>query len=90
MREIKMSTQFKKSYKRVVKYPSFNKNTFEYVVDNLSKDIPLEEKFHDHQLKGKLSAYRECHVAPDLVLIYQKGDELILYLVDISNHSNAF
>ena len=35
------------------------------VIDRLANNETLEEKYHDHQLKGKFAAYRECHIKPD-------------------------
>ena len=51
----------------------------------------MELKHKDHALKGKLKGLRDCHVKPDLVLIYKiDEDVLILTALRISNHSNAF
>ncbi len=44
----------------------------------LANDQPLELRRHDHALSGEWKDFRDCHVKPDLVLIYQKhgGDRL--------------
>ena len=91
MRKISPSSQFKKSYKIVKQYPNFSEAVFNEVVNNLANDIPLDEKYKDHPTKGKIKDCRDCHIAPDIVLLYRKSKErLELFLIDIGNHSNIF
>ncbi len=59
------------------------------VVYNLLCDVKLAEKYKDHQLAGKLKEFRECHIKPDLLLIYMVDDHT-LKLVDIGSHSELF
>lgn len=61
------------------------------VIDTLVRGEKLDEKYRDHQLAGKLKAFRDCHVRPDLVLIYRiSGEILELYLYRIGSHSKLF
>ena len=61
------------------------------VIDMLSKGETLPEKYKNHPLKGELKGYYDCHVLPDLVLIYKIEKEwLVLILFDIETHSNLF
>lgn len=61
------------------------------VIDMLSKGETLPEKYKNHQLKGDLKGYFDCHILPDLVLIYKiEKEKLILLLFDIETHSNLF
>ena len=56
------------------------------VITMLQNDIPLEEKYRDHELKGKYQGFKECHIQPDWLLIYLKeNDVLTLTLVDYWN-----
>ena len=51
----------------------------------------IEEKYQDHQLKGKLSKYRECHIQPDWLLVYLiEEDILVLTLINTGTHSDLF
>lgn len=85
---IKYSTKFKKHYKKL--------NTKEQqearaIIERLANDEPLEPKYKDHALKGDFLGFRECHLKPDLLLIYQKqNNKLILYCLDIGSHSELF
>jgi addiction module toxin, relE/stbE family len=83
---------YAKSFKKDIKKLS-KKDTdavFE-VLAKLAAGEPLESKFKDHALKGELAGYRDCHVLPDLVLIYQKLDDLlILRAVRTGSHSELF
>ncbi len=61
------------------------------VIDILSKGEILPEKYKNHPLKGNLNGYYDCHVLPDLVLIYKiEKEKLVLILFDIETHSNLF
>ena len=59
------------------------------VVDALCQGTVLEEKYRDHELRGKLKGFRECHIQPDWLLIYLiENDILTLTLVDTGTHSD--
>lgn len=88
--EIFRTSQFKKSYKLCVKrgYPI---ELLVEVITKLANDIPLEAKYHDHELIGKLKGIRECHIQGDWLLEYKKTEtKLILTLVDTGTHSDLF
>ena len=53
-------------------------------------DQPLPEKNRDHALSGDWAGYRECHVKPDLLLIYRKPDADTLRLARLGSHSELF
>lgn len=61
------------------------------IIQRLLNGEKLEEKYHDHQLSGTLKNFRDCHIHPDLVLIYKiEEDILLLTAVNIGSHSNLF
>ena len=61
------------------------------VIDMLAKGETLPPKFKNHLLKGNLKGFYDCHVLPDLVLIYKiEKERLVLVLLDIGTHSNLF
>ncbi len=61
------------------------------VIDMLAKGETLSEKYKNHPLKGNLKGYYDCHILPDLVLLYKiEKDRLVLILFDIGTHSNLF
>ena len=63
----------------------------EIVVEKLLHNIPLEEKYRDHELKGSYIGFRECHVQPDWLLIYLKEEDVLtLTLVDTGSHADLF
>ncbi len=53
-------------------------------------DEPLPENNRDHALSGDWTGYRECHVKPDLLLIYRKPDADTLRLARLGSHSELF
>ena len=88
-RKIKITGQFKKDY-RAAKKQGRDIELLLDIISKLANDEPLDVKHRDHQLKGKLKAYRECHVTPDWLLVYEKYGEdcLILSLIRLNSHSN--
>ncbi len=89
MREIDWTGLFKRDYKREGKGQhrlTLDDELFA-VVENLANDVVLEAKFRDHALTGDWKDSRDCHVKPDLVLIYQKPDASTLRLVRLGSHS---
>jgi mRNA interferase YafQ len=57
------------------------------VVNLLAADTPLALRNFDHPLSGEWNDHRDCHVRPDLVLIYRKPDDDSLELVRLGSHS---
>ena len=56
----------------------------------LATNQPLPEKFKDHALTGEYTHHRECHLRPDLLLIYKLPDGHTLRLVRLGSHSELF
>jgi len=57
------------------------------VIHTLAKGEKLDAKYHAHTLEG----YRECHIKPDWLLLWQqKEDKLVLILLDTGTHSDLF
>ncbi len=91
MYKIDYSTQFRKDIKKIKKSGRFKSENFNFVVDILAcgKQLPL--KYRDHQLRGRLSELRECHIGPDLLLIYKIMNKvMVLYMIRIGSHSELF
>ncbi len=61
------------------------------IIERLCDDEILEPKYRDHKLKGSLRGLRECHIKPDLLLIYNKQEDvLILNALNLGSHSELF
>lgn len=82
------TNQFKRSYKKLG-LSDAEDQAFIDVVYKLLSGMELERKYKDHHLIGDYADFRECHIKPDLLLIY-KIEEGILKLVDIGTHSELF
>ena len=57
------------------------------VVNLLAADQPLLRRNVDHPLSGEWKDFRDCHVRPDLILIYRKTNDNGLELVRLGSHS---
>lgn len=90
MLDIVPSNRFKKDLKLAIKR-GYNIELLDDVVNKLAMQKALEEKYKDHELTGDFKGFRECHITPDWLLIYQIIDnELILYLSRTGSHSDLF
>ncbi|MBQ3583175.1 MAG: type II toxin-antitoxin system YafQ family toxin [Lachnospiraceae bacterium] len=88
MLDIRYSTKFKKDFKTCMKR-NYKIALLQQVIDILRIPDTLPVKNKDHSLSGNYSGYRECHIEPDWLLIYQQvGNELLLYRT--GTHSDLF
>ena len=86
MLKIISSNRFKKDLKIAIKR-NLNLEELNYVVTKLANQEQLEEKYHDHFLSGNYEDFRECHIAPDWLLIYKvTKTKLILTLSRTGSH----
>jgi mRNA interferase YafQ len=93
MRTIERSAAFKKDYKRLKASPHHRRDANELVSKLLTllvTDEALPESSRDHALIGQWQGYRECHIKPDLLLIYRKQDADVLRLARLGSHSDLF
>lgn len=88
MLNVRYSTRFKRDFRGCVKR-GYDMSVLQQVIDTLKIPETLPPQNVDHNLSSNYSGYRECHVAPDWLLIYrQTGDELLLYRT--GTHSDLF
>jgi mRNA interferase YafQ len=89
MRTIKFTARFKRDYRREKSARHGKKldTLLKAVVDKLAADAQLPRHNSDHPLSGEWSDHRDCHVRPDLVLIYRKPNDESLELVRLGSHS---
>lgn len=92
MRTIERSSAFKRDYKRESRgqLGATLDAALVPVLTALANDDPLEPSRRDHDLRGDWEGYRECHVKPDLLLIYKKPDPTTLRLARLGSHSELF
>jgi mRNA interferase YafQ len=92
MRTIERSSAFKRDYKKAAATPRHRNFAplLSAVLALLLEDQPLPESNRDHALSGDWAGYRECHIKPDLLLIYRKPDADTLRLARVGSHSELF
>ena len=89
MRTIKYTSRFKRDYRREqsgILGKKLDKLLLD-AVNLLADDQPLPARHFDHALAGEWNDHRDCHLRPDLVLIYRKPDDESLELVRLGSHS---
>ena len=89
MRTIERTGQFKRDYKREAKgrHATTLERDLVAIVTALMQDEPLLARQRDHALTGEWKDHRDCHIRPDLVLIYAKPNDGTLVLVRMGSHS---
>ena len=88
MREIFQQSAFKADLKRISRSGRYKSEDVLEVIAILANDEPLPERYRDHALTGEWKDFRDCHIKPDLVLIYRKPDDKHLQLVRLGSHSD--
>jgi mRNA interferase YafQ len=92
MREVEYTTQFERDYKREKK-SNLGKDldlVLKKVLELLSSDKQLPLRLKEHPLRGEYFGTRECHIKPDLLLIYEKRGKSVLVLIRLGSHSELF
>lgn len=89
MPTIERTSRFKRDFRREAKgpYRETLHDDVRTVLNLLADNLPLPEKYRDHALGGDWKDHRDCHVRPDLILIYRKPDAFTLQLVRLGSHS---
>ena len=92
MRTIDRSSAFKRDYKREAKgqHRATFDDALKPVLIVLATDQLLDARYRDHDLSSDWAGYRECHIKPDLLLIYRKSDADTLRLARLGSHSELF
>lgn len=92
MRTIDSATIFRKELKKLNAHPDHGNldALLEAVLELLVTDKPLPTKNRDHPLTGQYKSFRDCHIKPDVVLIYSKPNKTTLWLARIGTHSELF
>ncbi|MBQ3686757.1 MAG: type II toxin-antitoxin system YafQ family toxin [Treponema sp.] len=88
--ELHTAKSFRSDYKKLSKSES---DATDFVIKQLLEGKILDSKYRDHDLQGNYKGYRECHVFPDLLLVYKRlitGELLILTVYRIDSHTNIF
>lgn len=92
MRKTNRTAKFKRDYKRETR-GQHGANLDAFILEAvflLANDKPMPDRYQDHNLAGNWKNYCECHLKPDLLLIYYKTDPDELWLVRLGSHSELF
>jgi mRNA interferase YafQ len=92
MRTIDRASSFKRDYKRETRgrHQATLDSELKTVLVALATDQLIDARYRDHDLSGNWAGYRECHIKPDLLLIYRKSDADTLRLARLGSHSELF
>ena len=88
MKRLSRTNQFKKDFKRMLKRGK-DLAEFKFVITQLVEAHELAVHYRDHALVGQYKGTRECHIAPDWLLIYEVTDTEVV-LIRTGTHSDLF
>lgn len=89
-RQVNATTQFRKEWAEIQKAGRQDLSRAKAGMMLLAaNDGPMPPEYKDHQLKGKLSKYREFHASGDLLVIY-RVDGVLVDFVRIGTHAELF
>ncbi len=87
---LKATIQFKKDLKKF-KYSAPILHGLNEVTKKLLLRSEMDPRYSDHRLRGEWKGSRDCHIAPDVVLIYRIDEESELLIFErIGSHSDLF
>lgn len=89
MNGLNYTAKFKRDLKRERKTAPGVEAILREVISLLIEGKAVPSKLKDHPLVGEWRDHRDCHLKPDLVLIY-KADETEVTLVRLGSHSELF
>ncbi|MBI5470649.1 type II toxin-antitoxin system YafQ family toxin [Candidatus Kaiserbacteria bacterium] len=85
------SAKYGKSYVRIMRGGKVKPAAVDFVIGYLKRGEALPAICKDHQLKGDMSVYHECHIKHDLLLQYRRDEEAkLIVLVNIGTHQDLF
>ena len=88
--QIKYSKEFKKGLKKL-QNDKKSIDLVKSIIKRLANDESLEPQYKDHKLTGDYLGFRECHLRPNLLLIYKKQEQiLLLTCIALGSHSELF
>ena len=88
MYKISYAKGFKKDFKKLTQ--NEQDKTLQ-ILERLANNETLESKYKDHALSGELNGIRDCHIKPDLILLYKKDNEILEILaLRVGSHSDLF
>ena len=89
---LRVASRYRKDHRKMGKMlTDKHKEKLKTAITMLMEDLRLPEIYKDHPLSGEWNSYRDCHIAPDLLLIYRIDRQVKeLQLVRLGSHSDLF
>jgi len=83
--------RFKKSTRKIIRSGNIKREHLESLIDLLASGKNIDPKYRDHALVGDFLGYRECHLKPNVLLVYKIEKKiLVLILINIGSHAELF
>jgi mRNA interferase YafQ len=89
MRRVILTSRFEKDVRRLKKR-HYDALLLSDVMKKLARGEVLAEQFRDHPLRGNYYGTRECHLAPDWLLIYRLIEDIEIEMIRTGTHADLF
>ncbi len=91
MYQVYRTNKFEKDLKKVKSSKDFNPHKLQEVIDILESGTAIDSRYKNHKLHGDLSDTYDLHVQNDLILLYEKDEEIrLIALMRLGSHSELF
>lgn len=87
--KIVLTSKFNKAWKRYSRSGKYKPERLYEILRLLSRDGNSDSFYRDHELKGDMAGFRECHIEHDLLLIYETLEDEVR-LINFGTHSELF
>lgn len=89
MKELKITSQFKKDLKRY-QNQSQKIQKLRVVLEYLQQDVAIPQEYKPHRLLGNYKDCMECHIESDTLLIWFDENTHVIKLLRLGTHSELF
>ena len=89
MKDLKITSQFKKDLKRYQNQPK-KIEKLKIVLDFLQQEITIPPEYKPHRLLGNYKDCMECHIESDTLLIWIDENSNVIKLLRLGTHSELF
>ena len=91
MYKLRYAKRFRKDLRKRVKDTRFPLQELQDIVGTIAKGSALDITYRNHRLSGDWTGCYECHVRPDLLLIYRiREKEYVVELLRLGSHAELF
>jgi len=88
---IVLSSRAKRALRKYRRSGTFPVKKYDQAIECLRKGEAPPRNFEDHALSGEMASFREFHIAADLLVQYERDDDLLVVtIIKVGTHAELF